>query len=564
MTPKGQKTIWDVLTSFEGAATAEHQKLYRNNSRLYGAAVMYLIAKRVPVRRFLIPKALALAYSEYNQDLVAALHKVATALDVRDAVRLVVSKTYGVSLTGGRHKNRQELVKSYLRQQTPERLQQQILTGGKVLLEIADKSHPHPRDWAGEEWIAKAAYGQSPEDGSLIAMAREFRNLVKSKGSIDKQKEILESVNIPWHYIKESYGGLIPPEILNILVHNFSLRGVIKNIDMFKSLDIKLVKSLSRNGRYLSFTIPFASYIASRSNMYYGSGPLLNSSIRLALLRLASKQFNKLYFNPEIQPVVIGVDVSGSMGMAVEIAATISAMLSSKLNKVSLYSFGPTLTKFKNLPKDLAGAEKMIANVRASGWTNISEFFQVPEMAKAKTVIIISDGCENKPDRNGKYLSDVLPKLSNQRIFYLSIDGQWNETDDPLYNALNDTELWWRMTKLKDISQLDLIIPMLSYDDLYGKENELWAVAGAFVPPLDIPMNICAACNLEVTEPVNIGCQHVFHVDCLKRFWNLLESKEKRCPYGCRPVHKCVNCNGPVGAETTECPHCGHTLVVHI
>ena len=577
MKPKVEKSIWDVLTSFEGGEASDHLKLYEDNAVLYKSAVMYLIMKRAPIRQFLIPKALALAYSKYDIDFVARLHQDATALDVRDAVRMVAAKTYGVSLTGGRNRNRQELVKQYFRSRTPYQMQMQMLTGGKVLTEIADLAHPHPTDWAGEEWLAKTAYGEAPLDGSFIDAARKFRKLVKTDiKNISAQEEILSKHNIPWHYVKQSYGDQkIPEEAKKLMIKSFSLRGLIKEIDSFVDFEKELVDALSKDGGYLSFAIPFGAYIKNmdRPSSYWGNVSNLSNNIKLALLNLASRQFDKVYFNEGLSPVSIGVDVSGSMNTAIEIAGTVAAMMASKLPNVTLFSFGPTLSKFKSVPRNLSEVISFIQQVRAGGNTNISDFFLQKETMEAKTVIIVSDGGENAPARThghqNDYVRDVLKYQNpNQRIFYLRVgygsDIFQRTRDDQLTETFKEHENWWRSTDVGDVSQLDLIVPMLSYNDLYGMEDDLTAIAGAFVPPLDFYSNVCAACGSPVEEPVNIGCEHVFHTDCLKRFWDILETNKKTCPYGCKPVHKCVNCGGPSSKEAEECPHCGYSFVQHV
>jgi hypothetical protein len=573
MTPKGrEKTIWDVLTSVEGGTTEEHLKLYEDNAVLYKSAIMFLIIKRAPVRRFLIPKALALAYSKYDIEFVKRLHKDATALDVRDAVRLVKGKTYGVSLTGGRNKNRQDLVRQYLRNKTPEELQWQLLTGGRVLTEIADLSHPHPRDWAGEEWIAKTAYGEAPKKDSLIEAARRFRTLVREDiKNIADQEYILDNYNLPWHYVRESYGTAdIPNAVKKLLIKSFSLRGLIKELGTFKGFDAELVNALSKDGRYLSFSVPFGAYLNSQpqTTSYWGAEGTLDIpiSVRLALLTLASKQFEKLYFSESLGPVAIGMDVSGSMDKCIEVASTIAAMISSKMDNVSMYSFGPELVEFKKLPRNLSDVMVLISKVKARGATNISDFFLQKKVMEAKTVILVSDGGENRTSNirghAGKNVKDVLQYQNpNQRIFYLRMENTWGA--DPLMDTFKTSELWWRSTEIKDVSQLDQIIPMLSYDDYHGIEDDLVSIAGAFVPPIDFYNNICAACGDPVEEPVNIGCEHVFHVACLERFWNLLETNYKVCPYGCKPVHRCANCNGPASVDADDCPHCGYIFAKH-
>ncbi len=573
MTPK-VKSIWDVLTSFEGGKTEEHLKLYEMNPRLYKSAVMFLVMKRAPVRKYLIPKALALAYAKYDLDFVTILHKNATALDVRDAVRYMRRKSYGVSLTGGRNKNRQELVRSYMRNLTPEKMQWQVLTGGRVLTEIADVAHPHPRDWAGEEWIAKTAYGEKPKEGSIIQVAREFRKHVRDNPyDYDYQKKILEQYNIPWHYLRESYSSGIPTKMKKTLIKSFSLRGLIKEIHNLYDDEKELVQALSKDGGHLSFSVPFAKYLNDmQSGRYWVQSHTLPTSVRMALLNLASRQFNKLYFSDKLSPVVIGMDVSGSMQICVEIASTVAAMLASKLDDVTMFSFGPALRKFDKLPKDLDGVMKFIQNIKARGYTNISDFFLRPEVQNARTVVIVSDGGENQPSAQGKMVSDTL-HLQNpdQKIFYLYVDGGYGYgNSDRLTLAFEQSENWWRKTKIDDVSQLDQIIPMLSYNDIYGIEDELVEIAGAFVPPLDIETNLCAACGLEVTEPINLGCEHRFHKECLERYWKLLETNYKRCPYGCVPVHRCANCNGPIGVDPDTgkllkvCGHCSYVITEYV
>jgi hypothetical protein len=570
MTPKG-KTIWDVLTSLEGGSTVDHLKLYEQNAKLYKSAVMYLIMKRAPVRQYLIPKSLALAYSVYDTDFVARLHQDATALDVRDAVRLVAAKTYKVSLTGGRNKNRQELVRQYFRSKTPWEMQMQILTGGKVLTEIADLAHPHPRDWAGEEWLAKTAYGEQPQEGSFIEAARRFRKLVQTDiKNVKEQKEILSKYNIPWHYVKESYGTqIIPDEAKRLMIKSFSLRGLIKEIDIFINFEKELVAALSKDGGYLSFAIPFGKYIEAVKERHVWDQLSIEipNSVKLSLLNLASRQFDKLYFNENLSPIAIGMDVSGSMESAIEIASTVAAMMASKLNNVSLFSFGPNLTEFKAIPKNLSDVVSFIQQVRAGGYTNIADFFLNEKVINAKTVIIVSDGEENQDSHIkghiGQRVADTLKYQNpNQRIFFLKVGSE--HADDVLSQTFKNHENWYRATYIQEVSQLDLIIPMLSYNDLYGIEDELMSVAGAFVPPLDFHSNICAACGDPVVDPVNIGCEHIFHVECLKRFWDLLETNYKVCPYGCKPVHRCANCNGPASAEAEICPHCGYSFAMHI
>lgn len=571
MTPKGEKSIWDVLTALEGGSTADHLKLYEQNAKLYKAAVVYLIMKRAPVRQYLIPKVLGLAYSKYDTDLVARIYQDATALDVRDAVRLVAAKTYGVSLTGGRNKNRQELVRQYLRTRTPWQLQMQLLTGGKVLTEIADLAHPHPKDWAGEEWIAKTAYGEKPQEGSLIDIARKFRKLVQTDiKNIAAQEEILSKYNIPWHYIKESYGTQgIPDESKKLMIKSFSLRGLIKEIETFSKFEKELIAALSKDGGHLSFAVPFGKYfeLINEERFWGHLSVEVSNSIKLALLNLAARQFDKLYFNENLSPVAIGMDVSGSMESAIEIASTVTAMLASKLNNVSLFSFGPNLVEFKQIPKNLSDVVSFINKVRAGGYTNIADFFLQKKVLEAKTVIIVSDGEENQPSalhgHSEERVKDVLKYQNpNQRLFYLYVGS--NSAGNNLSLALKDSEHWYRQTTVKDISQLDSIVPMLSYNDLYGLEDDLIAIAGAFVPPLDFYNNICAACGETVSEPVNIGCEHIFHVDCLKRFWDLLETIHKICPYGCKPVHRCANCNGPAAANAEICPHCGYNFALYV
>jgi hypothetical protein len=571
MTPKG-KTIWDVITSLEGGETSEHLRLYNENPKLYNSAVMYLIMKRAPVRQYLIPKALALAYSKYDTDLTARLHQDATALDVRDATRLVAAKTYGVSLTGGRNKNRQELVRQYFRSRTSWQLQQQLLTGGKILTEIADLAHPHPRDWAGEEWLAKTAYGEQPKEGSFVEAARNFRKLVQTDvKNIKAQEEILSKYNIPWHYVKQSYGTqTIPDEAKKLLIKSFSLRGLIKEIDSFVKFEKELVEALSKDGGYLSFAVPFDAYFKATKDRHYWDNLSINipNSVKLALLNLSSRQFEKLYFNENLSPVAIGMDVSGSMESAIEIASIVAAMLASKLNNVSMFSFGPCLTEFKVIPKNLSDVVSFIPQVHAGGYTNIADFFLQRKVIDAKTVILVSDGEENQDSHisghRGKRVEDVLKYQNpNQRIFYLKV-GSYQHSNDEVSTALKNNENWYRSTFIENISQLDAIIPMLSYNDLYGIEADLMAVAGAFVPPLDFYSNVCAACGDPVADPVNIGCEHIFHVECLKRFWDLLETNYKICPYGCKPVHRCANCNGPAAGDATECPHCGYNFALHV
>lgn len=551
MTPRGQTkktSVIEVLTADDGGKPEEHMKLYNSNPRLYEAAVMFLIKKQVPVRQQLVHKALGVAIAAYDERFLHALYSVATALDLRDAVRLFAkgSRAFGVSLTGGRHKNRQELIKQWFRMQTPESLQEQILVGGDVLTEIADMAHPNEKDWAGQPWIAHAAYGSAeiPQD-SMIVHARTLRYLITNKGSDADIIAALDQI-VPWHYIKTSFDNAHrqpSARVKDILIQKYSIRGVLKNYESFADRTEALVKKLeTAKSLSLSFTLPFEKYLLRSGSM----------EVQQALLKFTSKQFEQLYISPNIPATVIGMDVSGSMEAAIQMAATVSAMIGSKIGSVRLFAFNDRCVEL-TAPKDIASVIRMIGVTRAGGSTAISSFFEKIAPLKPHNVIIISDGMHNAGNDLGTTIGQLSP---SPKIFFLKVGMNF---DTPLDDVLAISEMWHRSVVINQLSQLDSIIPMLSYDEYAGLENELMDMADMFVPPVEIEPNICAACNRVVTEPINMGCAHVFHKECLIRYWDLIGTKT--CPFGCMPVRRCGQCSGPVSLEIEMCGWCGYTFV---
>lgn len=568
MIPKGRRRPSEVLTGSESGSCQEHLELYQQDAELYRAIVMYLAKKNAPIRKNLLPKATALSLAERDEVLFNALSPFVSALDMKDAVEFMKSKAFGVSLTS----KRQEFVKQWARGIHPDKLQWWLLGAGDVMAKIADVAHLHPKDWAGEKWICNVAYGieEAPED-SKIAAGRKLRKAIRKTKDVNAQIGVLEKVrDIPWHYIRTSYGGVenIPQEVKPILLEKFSVRGIVQNIEMFLDYETELVQALtSKEAGHLPFSVVFDVYVKMA---------VKSPAIRLALLNLANRQFEKLYMNEDLAPLVIGLDVSPSMETAIGIAATAATMFASKLpkNEVKMFTFGPEIRELKKVPSTLEEALEAMKVLRPYGaGTNIEDFFRLPDVKKAKTVIIVSDGQENAGS-TADALTGLNPEL---KLIYLCVypggrygwmgDVKEYEANyikyDGLWRAFKDTEIRWQRTVLKNISQLDAIIPLLSYDDIIGREDDLRAMHDMLMG-IELPVTRCAACEEETTQFVNIGCQHKFHGKCLKLYWDLLDTGTKYCPYGCRPVQSCAKCGGPIGHNDVDCGHCGYTVDVRV
>jgi hypothetical protein len=540
LTPKGRESIFTILTGYEAGTPEQHLALYEQDAQMYRAGVLFLIAKRAHVRQHLVPKAIALAISKLDREFYNKLLTVATALDMRDAIRLIKKKTFGVTLTS----ERQNWVKEFFQIQDPIGLQWQVLTGGNVLTEIADLAHPKPSDWAGLAWLAHAAYGAQPLEGSPLARAREFRKLVRDNPkAIEEQRDYLESVNMPWHYIRGCYGTVggqikVPSALLDTIIKRFSARGIIANIDVFKGQETIIAQALGSSKGYVPFTLPLSKYLELVGDKSWGSIPM-------ALLMLAQKQFDKVYINEDLGKVVVAMDVSSSMGLSIQLASIIAALIASKVKDVEVYTFGPGIRKL-NTPTGISHALDMMRMVKSRGMTDIGELFRLKQVQDANTLVIVSDGWETA----GPPAVEFIRKIKCDRVIYIKVGK--SSYEDCIKEGLDGTEINWKMVQMSDISQLDLILPMLAYDEVLGDEDTI-RLMHDYLMGIPISGNICAACHEEIDDYPVYDEGYVFHMDCLKNWWDLLGSNRRK-------IWKCDHCNANITGRVDECPNCGGTF----
>jgi hypothetical protein len=210
---------------------------------------------------------------------------------------------------------------------------------------------------------------------------------------------------------------------------------------------------------------------------------------------------------------------------------------------VKLIAFGPELKEIKT-PRNIGDAMEIMRAIPSGyGMTDIGAFFRVPDVANADTLIIISDGEETA----GAPAESFIRKIQCKRVVYIKVGGGgWQEC---ITESLKKTEIDWKMVEMTEMAQLDQIVPMLAYNDFTGNDDAI-KLMHDYLMGESIPTNICAACHEEIHDIPVHDSGYVFHLECLKNWWDLLGSNRRK-------IWHCDHCNAKITADTKECPNCG-------
>lgn len=326
---------------------------------------------------------MAALISANDAELIEFMSYRSTIVDLRDALRLLKTVHTIPKLTS---KRKETLNKHYLGKLNQAKLNYQILKySGEAFREVIDQTHPHPDIFQDKDF-------QSVVFGNNIGQIGEIRSILNQKPKEDDIIKLMETYNIPWHYLKQRV--TFTDKIYLKLIETESLPVILRRLRDFRSYIEPIEKKLLQTENLkMNF---FELYEIWKSQTFSTNGQMHLVQLCEAALKDSTRNLTNL------GKVAIVGDISPSMNFAAEFSIMLSLVLGMAYKDASLYFFSSDCEN-PALPPSFYGATQMVAKTHTKGGTapgTVPEFWE-KQKETFDTVIIITDEQENRQSHRG-------------------------------------------------------------------------------------------------------------------------------------------------------------------